>query len=92
MQVSKDGSQFVMFCADGRVRVWKFATGKLRRTYDESLEVSQGQSLHMFWVVYSCQNGMLGGASGRPDLVCAVAECISTHRCLQAVQMASYPA
>lgn len=40
MQVSKDGSQFVMFCADGRVRVWKFATGKLRRSYDESLEVS----------------------------------------------------
>eukprot|EP00878_Enallax_costatus_P002186 GHUV01002357.1.p1 GENE.GHUV01002357.1~~GHUV01002357.1.p1 ORF type:complete len:625 (+),score=138.92 GHUV01002357.1:201-2075(+) len=40
LDVSKDGSQFVMFCADGRVRVWKFATGKLRRTYDESMEAA----------------------------------------------------
>ena len=39
LQVSRDGEQFVAFCADGRVRVWRFATGKLRRTYDESLEV-----------------------------------------------------
>jgi WD40 repeat protein len=38
-QVSKDGSQFVIFAADGRVRVWRFATGKLSRSYDESLEV-----------------------------------------------------
>jgi hypothetical protein len=38
-QVSKDGAQFAAFCADSRVRVWRFATGKLRRTYDESLEV-----------------------------------------------------
>ncbi|KIY91298.1 peptidylprolyl isomerase domain and WD repeat-containing protein 1 [Monoraphidium neglectum] len=29
-----------MFCADGRVRVWRLRTGKLRRSYDESLEVA----------------------------------------------------
>lgn len=39
LDVSGDGSQFVMFCADARVRVWRFATGKLRRSYDESMEV-----------------------------------------------------
>ena len=39
LEVSKDGEQFAAFCGDGRVRVWRFATGKLRRTYDESLEV-----------------------------------------------------
>jgi WD40 repeat protein len=39
LQVSKDGAQFAAFCADSRVRVWRFASGKLRRTYDESLEV-----------------------------------------------------
>eukprot|EP00775_Hariotina_reticulata_P004271 gene4271-4523_t len=40
LEVSKDGSQFVIFAADGRVRVWRFATGKLRRSYDESLEAA----------------------------------------------------
>ncbi len=39
-QVSKDGAQFSAYCSDGRVRVWWFRSGKLRRTYDESLEVS----------------------------------------------------
>lgn len=39
LEVSRDGSQFAAFCADSRVRVWRFATGKLRRTYDESMEV-----------------------------------------------------
>jgi len=39
LAISKDGSQFAMFCADGRVRVWRVKTGKLRRIYDESLEV-----------------------------------------------------
>jgi hypothetical protein len=37
--VALQGDQFVAFCADSRVRVWRFASGKLRRTYDESLEV-----------------------------------------------------
>lgn len=41
LDVSRDGSQFVMFCADRRVRVFNFSTGKLRRCYDESLEVAQ---------------------------------------------------
>ncbi len=39
LDVSRDGKQFVAFCADDRVRVWRFATGKLRITYDESIEV-----------------------------------------------------
>ncbi len=39
LEVSKDGKLTAAFCADGRVRVWGFETGKLRRTYDESLEV-----------------------------------------------------
>ncbi|WIA40575.1 hypothetical protein OEZ86_013916 [Tetradesmus obliquus] len=40
LEVSRDGSQFAAFCADSRVRVWRFATGKLRRTYDESMEAA----------------------------------------------------
>ncbi len=38
-QVSKDGAQFVAMCADKRIRVFRFETGKLRRVYDESIEV-----------------------------------------------------
>lgn len=38
-QVSTDGKQFVTTSPDRRIRVFWFATGKLRRTYDESLEV-----------------------------------------------------
>lgn len=38
-QVSKDGSQFVVCGSDSRLRVFRFTTGKLRRVYDESLEV-----------------------------------------------------
>jgi hypothetical protein len=40
LQVSHDGSQFVMVCADKRLRVFRFQAGKLRRVYNESLEVS----------------------------------------------------
>jgi hypothetical protein len=36
VQVSGDGQQFSMVCADRRVRVFKFGTAKLRRVYDES--------------------------------------------------------
>jgi WD40 repeat protein len=39
VQVSPDGKQFVTTSPDRRIRVFWFATGKLRRTYDESLEV-----------------------------------------------------
>jgi peptidylprolyl isomerase domain and WD repeat-containing protein 1 len=39
VDVSRDGAQFAMFCADGRVRVWRLKTGKLSRVFDESLEV-----------------------------------------------------
>lgn len=38
-QVSSDGKQFVTTSPDRRIRVFWVATGKLRRTYDESLEV-----------------------------------------------------
>ncbi len=30
-----------MLCADSRIRIWRFATGKLRRSFDESLEAAQ---------------------------------------------------
>jgi len=40
LDLSLDGSQFAMCCADSRVRVFRFATGKLRRVYDESLEAA----------------------------------------------------
>eukprot|EP00195_Chlamydomonas_chlamydogama_P017111 CAMPEP_0202896044 /NCGR_PEP_ID=MMETSP1392-20130828/5126_1 /ASSEMBLY_ACC=CAM_ASM_000868 /TAXON_ID=225041 /ORGANISM="Chlamydomonas chlamydogama, Strain SAG 11-48b" /LENGTH=643 /DNA_ID=CAMNT_0049581267 /DNA_START=76 /DNA_END=2003 /DNA_ORIENTATION=+ len=40
VEVSKDGRQFVLFCMDRRVRVFRFQTGKLRRVYDESLEAA----------------------------------------------------
>lgn len=36
LSVSPDGSQFAAVCADGRVRVWRYASGALRRAYDES--------------------------------------------------------
>ncbi|KAG0602485.1 hypothetical protein M758_10G017100 [Ceratodon purpureus] len=41
LEVSPDGKQFVTTSPDRRIRVFWFATGKLRRTYDESLEVAQ---------------------------------------------------
>ncbi|GBG87427.1 hypothetical protein CBR_g45485 [Chara braunii] len=41
LEVSPDGRQFVIMSPDRRVRVFWFATGKLRRTYDESLEAAQ---------------------------------------------------
>lgn len=39
-QVSPDGKQFSITSPDRRIRVFWFATGKLRRVYDESLEVT----------------------------------------------------
>lgn len=48
LEISKDGSQFATFSTDRRVRVFRFQSGKLRRTYDESLaaasELQQGES------------------------------------------------
>lgn len=38
IELSRDGSQFAMFTSDKRVHVWRFATGRLRRTYDESAD------------------------------------------------------
>lgn len=38
-QVSPDGKQFSITSPDRRIRVFGFRTGKLRRVYDESLEV-----------------------------------------------------
>jgi peptidylprolyl isomerase domain and WD repeat-containing protein 1 len=42
LDVARDGGAFAAFCADGRVRVWRLATGKLARVYDESVEVRLG--------------------------------------------------
>jgi peptidylprolyl isomerase domain and WD repeat-containing protein 1 len=46
LDVSRDGSQFAMFCADRRVRVFSFASGKLRRSYDESPEAAAELQRH----------------------------------------------
>jgi len=40
LEVSRDGSKFASFCSDSKVRVFRFLTGKLYRTYDESLEAA----------------------------------------------------
>lgn len=40
LDVSRDGAHFAAFCADGRVRVWRLRTGKLRRVFDESAEAA----------------------------------------------------
>lgn len=37
--MSPDGKQFSVTSPDRRIRVFWFRTGKLRRVYDESLEV-----------------------------------------------------
>jgi len=39
MSMSWDGSLFVTTCEDGRIRVFRFATMKMVRAYDESLEM-----------------------------------------------------
>ncbi|XP_051202469.1 peptidyl-prolyl cis-trans isomerase CYP71 [Lolium perenne] len=41
IEVSNDGTQFAVTSPDRRIRVFWFKTGKLRRVYDESLEVAQ---------------------------------------------------
>lgn len=41
LEISKDGSQFMMLGADSRIRIWRFATGMLRRSFDESMEAAQ---------------------------------------------------
>ncbi|XXG77109.1 hypothetical protein AAC387_Pa08g1334 [Persea americana] len=41
IEVSPDGKQFAITSPDRRIRVFWFKTGKLRRVYDESLEVAQ---------------------------------------------------
>lgn len=41
IEVSPDGKQFSVTSPDRRVRVFWYRTGKLRRVYDESLEVAQ---------------------------------------------------
>ena len=39
MAASNDGSKFVVTASDAHVRVFKFATGKLYREYDERVQV-----------------------------------------------------
>ncbi|KAL6205367.1 hypothetical protein ACLB2K_022628 [Fragaria x ananassa] len=41
IEVSPDGKQFSVTSPDRRIRVFWFLTGKIRRVYDESLEVAQ---------------------------------------------------
>ncbi|XP_043701537.1 peptidyl-prolyl cis-trans isomerase CYP71 isoform X2 [Telopea speciosissima] len=41
IEVSPDGKQFAITSPDRRIRIFWFRTGKLRRVYDESLEVAQ---------------------------------------------------
>eukprot|EP00887_Chlorella_sp_A99_P006803 scaffold2.g6803.t1 len=40
LAVSPDGAKFVACCADAKLRVFRFAPGKLSRTYDESLDAA----------------------------------------------------
>jgi hypothetical protein len=90
LDVSKDGAQFAAFCGDGRVRVWRLQTGKLRRTYDESLEVS-GDGGGMGWggvgmcaVVCAAVVQLLDGGWGEVgDVCCGV--CCSGSATRQAV-------
>ncbi|UPR01954.1 cyclophilin-type peptidyl-prolyl cis-trans isomerase [Chloropicon primus] len=41
LSVSPDGKYFACMCTDFRIRLFSFATGKLKRVYDETLEASQ---------------------------------------------------
>eukprot|EP00850_Spirogloea_muscicola_P005865 SM000027S09646 [mRNA] locus=s27:578944:585194:+ [translate_table: standard] len=41
LETSADGRQFAVVSPDRRIRVFWFATGKLRRTYDESQDAAQ---------------------------------------------------
>eukprot|EP00850_Spirogloea_muscicola_P012534 SM000081S22668 [mRNA] locus=s81:384504:389821:- [translate_table: standard] len=41
LETSTDGRQFAVVSPDRRIRVFWFATGKLRRTYDESQDAAQ---------------------------------------------------
>ena len=55
-QVSPDGKQFSITSPDRRIRVFWFRTGKLRRVYDESLEVipiMSGFSFRIYFLVES---------------------------------------
>jgi len=55
--VSPDGKQFVTTSPDRRIRVFWFVTGKLRRTYDESLEVTCTMIPPSFFVVMPMHTG-----------------------------------
>mmetsp|Transcript_34088 Transcript_34088/g.90367 ORF Transcript_34088/g.90367 Transcript_34088/m.90367 type:complete len:631 (-) Transcript_34088:201-2093(-) len=39
LAISPDGSMFMAVCEDGRLRIFRFSTGKMIRAYDESLEM-----------------------------------------------------
>lgn len=39
LSISPDGSMFAATCEDGRLRIFRFATAKMVRAYDESLEM-----------------------------------------------------
>lgn len=41
LDISSDGSRFVIYSSDHKVRVFKFLTGKQMRVYDESLQAAQ---------------------------------------------------
>ncbi|KAK8947181.1 hypothetical protein KSP39_PZI007233 [Platanthera zijinensis] len=41
IEVSSDGNQFAVTSPDRRIRIYWFRTGKMRRVYDESLEIAQ---------------------------------------------------
>ncbi|RLN81129.1 hypothetical protein BBJ28_00016101 [Nothophytophthora sp. Chile5] len=51
LDVSPDGQSFVVTAKDSQIRVFRFATGKLRRKYDESLTVFEDaqadETLHL---------------------------------------------
>jgi peptidylprolyl isomerase domain and WD repeat-containing protein 1 len=52
LAVSADGEQFSTTGPDRRIRVFRFATGKLRSVIDESLESANGGAWHMLLATY----------------------------------------
>ncbi|GER25553.1 peptidyl-prolyl cis-trans isomerasecyclophilin-type family protein [Striga asiatica] len=55
IEVSPDGKQFSITSPDRRIRVFWFRTGKLRRVYDESLEVVDNLLL-VIWILGKVEN------------------------------------
>lgn len=61
MQISPDGRQFVTTSPDKRIRVFRYETGKLRRSYDESREVHELTRIHFRIAASLCYETLCRG-------------------------------